>query len=342
MEILFGKNRSEVLTLTKHYLSPQAPDEGYIVTGWARSTDGDVTDHNGIGNNWDFWVVKLAAPCTLTLFYADSDEDGYGDLLNDSLSCNLPIGYVGDSTDCNDDNPLIYPSAEDICNAIDDNCNGLTDEDATFVTYFADIDGDTFGDILNDSTACNGLIGYVLDNTDCNDTNNAIYPGATELCNYLDDDCDGITDDNVTFLQSFIDADNDNFGNPDFDSIACEIPPGYVLSNTDCNDTNPDIYPGAPELLNGLDDDCDQIADEDLAVNDIVKNTIHIFPNPVNTVLFIQSNATQNITIVNQLGEEILNTDLLIGLNTISVADFASGVYWVKAENGEMVVWVKE
>ena len=74
----------------------------------------------------------------------------------------------------------------------------------------------------------------------------------------------------------------------------------------------------------------------------IVKNTISIFPNPVNAILFIQSDATQHITIVNQLGEEILHTDLLIGLNTISVADFASGVYWVKAENGEMVVWVKE
>ncbi|MBK7443826.1 MAG: T9SS type A sorting domain-containing protein [Bacteroidetes bacterium] len=102
------------------------------------------------------------------------------------------------------------------------------------------------------------------------------------------------------------------------------------------------MYPGAPELLNGLDDDCDQIADEGLAITDIVKHTISIFPNPVNNILFIQSDATQQITIVNQLGEEILQTNLFIGLNTISVADFASGVYWVKAEDGEMVVWVKE
>ncbi|HRF76190.1 MAG TPA: MopE-related protein, partial [Chitinophagales bacterium] len=169
-----------------------------------------------------------------------------------------------------------------------------------------------------------------------------IYPGAIELCNYLDDDCDGITDDNLTYLLSYQDNDGDDFGNPLIDSLSCELPLGYVVNNTDCDDTNAEIYPGANETLNGLDDDCDQIADEGLAVNDIVKNTIHIFPNPVNTVLFIQSNETQNITIVNQLGEEILHTNLFIGLNTISVADFASGMYWVKAENGEIVVWVKE
>ncbi|MGB4829724.1 MAG: MopE-related protein, partial [Chitinophagales bacterium] len=286
------------------------------------------------------WTVKLGF-CT-TKYYADTDGDGFGDISFDTLACEIPLGYVLDSTDCNDLNPEIHPTLTDICNAIDDNCNGLTDEDAIFVTYFADIDGDNFGDVLNDSAACNELIGYVLDNSDCNDSNDATYPGATELCNYLDDDCDGLTDDNLTYILSYQDNDGDDFGNPLIDSISCELPIGYVEDNTDCDDTNPEIYPGATEMLNGLDDDCDQIADEGLAVNDIVKNTIHIFPNPVNTVLFIQSNETQNITIVNQLGETIIFTNLFIGLNTISVADFASGVYWVKAENGEMVVWVKK
>ncbi|MFZ1593354.1 MAG: T9SS type A sorting domain-containing protein, partial [Chitinophagales bacterium] len=125
-------------------------------------------------------------------------------------------------------------------------------------------------------------------------------------------------------------------------SLSCELPIGYVEDDTDCDDTNGDIYPGAEEVLNGIDDDCDQIADEGLSITDIVKYTISIFPNPVNNILFIQSDVTHQITIVNQLGETILFNNLFIGLNTISVENFPSGVYWVKAENGEMVIWVKE
>ena len=312
-------------------------DDEIIISGYSNSIDYDVTPTYGSLN---VWTVKLGF-CT-TKYYADTDGDGFGDISFDTLACEIPLGYALDSTDCNDLNPEIHPTLTDICNAIDDNCNGLTDEDATFVTYFADIDGDTFGDILNDSTACNELIGYVLDNSDCNDTNNAIYPGATELCNYLDDNCDGFIDDNLTYILSYQDNDGDDFGNPLIDSISCELPIGFVEDNTDCDDTNPEIYPGATEMLNGLDDDCDQIADEGLATTDIVKNTISIFPNPVNNILFIQSDVTHQITIVNQLGETILSNNLFIGLNTISVENFPSGVYWVKAENGEMVVWVKE
>ncbi|MEI2674728.1 MAG: MopE-related protein [Chitinophagaceae bacterium] len=196
--------------------------------------------------------------------------------------------------------------------------------------------------LTTDSIACEIPLGYVSDSTDCNDSANYINHGAKELCNYLDDNCNGAIDEGMSFIQSFEDLDGDSFGNEAVDSISCEIPLGFVIDNTDCNDNNPDIYPGAPELLNGFDDDCDQIADEGLSITDIVKNTISIFPNPVNNILFIQSDVTHQITIVNQLGETILSNNLFIGLNTISVENFPSGVYWVKAENGEMVVWVKE
>ncbi|HRG84849.1 MAG TPA: MopE-related protein [Chitinophagales bacterium] len=315
-------------------------DNSLVVAGWAESIDGDLALNYGF---WDSWVIKLEPPCNLIMWYADADLDGFGDLNSDSLSCDMPIGYILDSTDCDDLNFDVNPVKDELCNGIDDNCNIEIDEGLTIYTFYIDVDGDTYGNPdASIDTCIETIIGYVNNNLDCNDTIAGIYPGAIELCNYLDDDCDGITDDNLTYLLSYQDNDDDDFGNPLMDSLSCGLPLGYVVNNTDCDDTNAEIYPGANETLNGLDDDCDQIADEGLAVNDIVKNTIHIFPNPVNTILFIQSNETQNITIVNQLGEEILHTNLFIGLNTISVADFASGMYWVKAENGEMVVWVKE
>jgi len=393
---LGGSNTDEALSIT------QASDEGYIVTGWARSTDGDVTDHNGIGNNWDFWVVKLAASCTPTLFYADSDEDGYGDLLNDSLSCNLPIGYVGDSSDCNDDDPFTYPSAEDICNTNDDNCNGLIDEDAIFVTYFADVDGDDFGDTFNDSIACfelegyvinsedcndlnveispaaseicndiddncdfdidEGLttytlykdedgdsfgnsdifinsclavfIGYVSDSTDCDDANNLIYPGAIEICDYLDNDCDGFVDDNLTYIHSFEDADGDDFGNINVDSLSCSIPDGFVEDDADCDDTNPNIYPGADEILNGLDDDCNLLIDEGLSVSESILNTLKIYPNPTDNILYVEYTGFDGsiIEVINIAGQILWTQTIVSSLIQIDVRTFTSGIYLLKVK----------
>ncbi|MBL7923587.1 MAG: T9SS type A sorting domain-containing protein [Bacteroidia bacterium] len=83
----------------------------------------------------------------------------------------------------------------EVCNGLDDNCNGLTDEGLTLNTFYADTDGDSYGDPLVSSSSCNlTLPGYVSDNTDCNDANGNVYPGAIEVCNGIDDDCDGTTD----------------------------------------------------------------------------------------------------------------------------------------------------
>lgn len=386
-------------------------DGGYIAAGWSRSVDGDVTGNHG---NYDYWIVKLAPPCTEILYYADLDHDNFGDIGNDSLSCNIPDGYVYDSTDCNDANGLIFPTATDICNAIDDNCNGLIDEDATAFNWFIDADNDGFGDVLNDSVSCfilsgfvldstdcddsnilinsaateicnalddncnadidEGLIfytffvdadgdgfgdsdtylnscfeeviGYVLDSSDCNDANNNMYPGAEEICNYLDDDCDGIADDNLTYILSFEDADNDNYGNIAVDSLSCELPDGFVLTNTDCDDTNPEIYPGAPEILNGADDDCNGSTDEGLQTNNILLSLLNIYPNPASEMLYIEywGNEQLAIEIVNVTGSIIYSNAKLLNPQTINISKFASGAYVIKIQtaSGEAsVVFVK-
>ncbi|MFZ1632919.1 MAG: putative metal-binding motif-containing protein, partial [Chitinophagales bacterium] len=87
----------------------------FIAAGDFLSNDFDFSDNYGIK---DAFILKYHE-CTQS-FYKDTDDDGYGDLANDSIACNIPLGYVTDSTDCNDTNPDIHPFLSDICNSIDD------------------------------------------------------------------------------------------------------------------------------------------------------------------------------------------------------------------------------
>ena len=97
---------------------------------------------------------------------------------------------------------------------------------------------------------------------DCDDASADVFPGAAEVCNGIDDNCNGETDEGV--LQTFYtDADGDGFGNPDLSLQDCTAPEGTVEAATDCDDTDPTISPGAEEVCNELDDDCDGDIDED-------------------------------------------------------------------------------
>jgi hypothetical protein len=99
--------------------------------------------------------------------------------------------------------------------------------------------------------------------TDCNDGNAAIFPGATETCNGLDDDCSGGVDDGL-MLTYYRDADGDTYGDLDAMASACAQPAGFVTDATDCNDHNRAIHPTATEIcdLMGADEDCNGTANE--------------------------------------------------------------------------------
>ena len=147
---------------------------------------------------------------TFFTYYADSDNDSYGDLTNtiSVINSTPPAGYVTDSTDCNDNNASINPGATELCNGIDDNCDGQIDEGCNTTTWYADNDGDNYGDITNSTVSQTQPVGYVADSTDCNDINAAINPGATEVCgNGIDDNCNGQIDENNA---SVADAGADN------------------------------------------------------------------------------------------------------------------------------------
>ncbi len=195
-----------------------------------------------------------------TTFFLDADSDGFGNPDKTTLACSAPDGYVSDNTDCRDTNDLINPAQQESCNGLDDDCDGSIDE-GVLRTFYLDADDDRFGDPNSPDETCAPAPGYVSDNTDCDDTNPNIHPGAAETCNELDDDCDGSIDEGVqsTF---FLDSDGDGYGNPDVTTPACSVPSGFADNSTDCNDANPDIHPGAAETCNELDDDCDNSVDE--------------------------------------------------------------------------------
>jgi large repetitive protein len=202
-----------------------------------------------------------------TLFYEDEDSDGFGDLADGVASCTEPGGYVADGTDCDDRDASISPDALESCNGEDDDCDGDTDEGAADAAlWFADTDGDDFGDLSAPLSACTQPIGYVADSTDCDDALDSVSPGALEVCNGFDDDCDGDTDDADSSLEEApswaLDHDGDGYGDPGFLQEACLQQTGYVSEATDCDDLDADTSPAGTEVCDGTDNDCDGDTDE--------------------------------------------------------------------------------
>lgn len=264
---LYGNSGS-----TKDFCGPSAVEEPYV------RKSGDCDDEvawrhpgaeelcNGSDDDCDGELDEGLVGEVVS--YRDADGDRYGDPGSTVLTC-APAedGYVEGAGDCDDADDAVNPSASEVCNGVDDDCDGDVDgPDALDATlWYTDVDGDGYGDPALTELACDAPAGSAAVAGDCDDGDGAAWPGASERCDGDDDDCDGEADESDAVDPSIWtrDADGDGYGAiGGANATACDEPYGYAASADDCDDTDVAVNPGAVELPNTGDDDCDGVADD--------------------------------------------------------------------------------
>jgi hypothetical protein len=178
------------------------------------------------------------------------------------------VDYVWSNGVSNSYGTLLFNSQE--ITVTGTNAFGCSDTDTLQATvlpnqnFYEDMDMDGYGNASTLISTCVQPLGYITSAGDCNDMNAAVNDGMMEICNDVDDNCNSLVDDGLTFTDYYFDNDGDAFGNTTDAVFACEQPSGYVPAGGDCNDNAFGVYPGSPEFCNGSDDDCDGSIDNGL------------------------------------------------------------------------------
>ena len=182
--------------------------------------------------------------------YADGDRDGFGTGAA-VMVCAGAVGYALDGGDCDDHDAAQRPMGAELCDGRDNDCDGTTDETPSAVTWYHDLDGDQFGSAASGTVvSCTPVAGYSLLGSDCDDHRAGVSPAATEACNGIDDDCNGVPD----FAVHPGDLEDDDADG--FVDAAC----GAL--GDDCDDRDAATHPGATEICDGRDNDCNGTGDD--------------------------------------------------------------------------------
>jgi len=225
------------ITFKVGWTAPASPG-GVDFYAWGNAANGDGSNR-GDGEGTAFF--SSAFGCAGTKYYHDYDGDGVGaESSGYTMSCVVPQYYSAKLGDCNDNDPKIFAGATEVCDGKDNNCDGQVDEGLPIAMYCTDADFDGHG-VAGKATmmGCGVSKGFGLCDNDCNDDDPTIYPGATELCNNKDDNCNDRVDENAR--------------------VICGV--GWCAKYAEgCTSS---CTPGLPrtEECNDFDDDCDGVAD---------------------------------------------------------------------------------
>lgn len=268
-------------------------------------------------------------------YYQDLDSDGFGNGTATVSTCETmpPLGYVIDATDCNDSDLNINSSIAEICDGIDNDCNGEIDDNITYYTYYQDADSDGFGNEAITIFVCDIVApaGYVVDFSDCDDDASGVNTSVVEICDGIDNDCNGEVDDNIPYRNYYLDSDQDGYGDVNVSILVCDTvaPDGYSDNSDDCDDSNSSIYPSAPEIAdNGIDEDCSGV---DLYLEP------KVFPNPISDIMTIHYVYTGDAQIAlfstDQKYSREYQCSFVNNETTLDVSDLAQGLYRILIYN---------
>ena len=239
-------------------------------------------------------------------WWRDGDGDGYGNPTSAVITaCNAPDGYSNNDEDCDDSEADVHPGAEDPCDGRDSDCDGIVE-----AIWYADTDGDGFGDTSSSQDACDPGDGWSPDGGDCNDGRNDVFPGAPEICaDGVENSCDGLAPGcgiaGVVDLDSIVantilgEGPNDGFGRAvAVGDLADTGTPGVIVSPFADNAVSwfADLIAGGPTaadadaILNGETNWTGGIATgrdvtgdgvDDVLVGDALNNTVTLFAGPL-------------------------------------------------------------